>query len=308
MMQGPLVSVIIPAYNRIHLTVRTVDSVLRQTHKNLDIIVVDDGSTDNTPQAMDAYYGQVRYYRKPNGGACSARNVGIREARGEYVAFLDCDDLYLPDKLALSVRFLQANAQYGFVHTAAHFIDDKDKVVGQYSHVRSRRDAATPSRLILGNFVCNSTVVVRREILAQAGLFDETIFTPADWDMWLRLAAVAPGGYLDVPLTMYRVTGNYTFNRLEQARREEEIVLHNYFLRNPRAVLWQRGAAFSNLNLRFAQCHFLKGDFYDARTCLWKAWLSNPHNWKIHAMSLAWVLAPRTLKRKLHSRIIRHEE
>lgn len=88
------VSVIIPAYNKADLTVKTVQSVLSQTYVNIEIIVVDDGSTDNTREKLSVYATKIKYFYKNNGGACSARNAGIRLANGRYIAFIDCDDLY----------------------------------------------------------------------------------------------------------------------------------------------------------------------------------------------------------------------
>ena len=299
-----LVSVIIPAYNRSHLTVRTVESVLRQTYGHVEIIVVDDGSTDNTPQAMKPYESRVRYIRKPNGGASSARNAGIREARGEYIAFLDCDDLYLPEKIALCMQYLQNDPRHGFVHTAAYFVDDEDKVVGRYSHPRSLR-AATPGRLITGNFICNSTVVARRDVLERAGFFDESMFIPADWDMWLKLSEIVPGGHLDIFLTMYRITVNYTFNRLDQARREEEIVVRNFFARNPKALPWSKAAAFSNLHLRFAQAYFLKGEGGKVRHEWVSALARNAFNLKAWVFLALSVCAPVFLRGFLSKKILR---
>src|SRR5437016_5344550 len=121
------VSVIIPAYNKAEYTRRTVESVLAQTYPNVEIIVVDDGSKDETSNVMAEYGSRINYILKVNGGACSARNEGIRRATGEYVTFLDCDDLFYPEKLQKCVLHLEENSQFGFVYTAVHFIDEHDK-------------------------------------------------------------------------------------------------------------------------------------------------------------------------------------
>ena len=98
------VSVIIPAYNKAALTVKTVESVLNQTYKNIEIIVVDDGSTDDTRRFLLPYDKEIKYIYKRNAGVCSARNVGIHLSTGEYIGLLDCDDMYLPQKIELSVE------------------------------------------------------------------------------------------------------------------------------------------------------------------------------------------------------------
>src|SRR3989338_243061 len=133
-----LVSIIIAAYNKAEFTCRAIDSVLNQTYPHIEIIVVDDGSTDDTRQRVSAYGDKVRYFYKENGGACSARNYGIRLAQGEYIALMDCDDMYEASKIELSVDYLRTHPEVGFVHTAAYFVDEEGWVVGKYSHRKSR--------------------------------------------------------------------------------------------------------------------------------------------------------------------------
>ncbi len=297
------VSVIIPAYNKAEYTRRTVDSVLAQTYPNIEIIVVDDGSKDRTAGVMAEYGSRINYFFKANGGACSARNEGILRAKGEYVTFLDCDDLYCPQKVARCVDYLEKNLRFGFVYSAVYFIDEKDSIVGLYDHPRSR-EGLIASRLILGNFICNSTVVVKKDILHRAGFFDETIFTPADWDMWLRLSRIAEAGYIRDPLIKYRVTDNYTFNRLEQARREEIVVLEKFFKTSPQDILL-KNKAFSNFYMRFAQCAFIKdemsGFWADGKASL----KSCPWNARTYLMMMAALAAPGWLKKELEKKILR---
>ena len=300
------VSVIIPAYNKAEYTRRTVDSVLAQTYPNVEIIVVDDGSQDQTSRVMAEYGSRINYIFKANGGACSARNEGIRRGTGEYVTFLDCDDLYCVEKIQRCVDYLEKNPPFGFVYTAAYFIDEHDEIVGLYDHPRSR-EGRISSRLILGDFICNSTVLVKKDVLHRAGFFDETIFTPADWDMWLRLSQIAQAGYIRDPLIKYRITDNYTFNRLEQARREERYVLEKFFKTCPKKILL-KNKAFSNFYMRFAQCAFIKdeiGGFWadckaSLKTCPW--------NVKTYLMIMAALTAPGWLKKELERRILRKRQ
>ena len=298
------VSVIIPAYNKAEYTQRTVDSVLAQSYPCLEVIVVDDGSTDNTSQKMASYKDKIRYISKANGGACSARNTGIHASSGEYVAFIDCDDLYEPRKIEVCAVYLNAHPQYGFVHTAAHLIDHQDKIEGIYDHPKSRRQGWITRQLILGNHIGNSTALIRREVLFQAGLFDESIFTPGDWDLWLRLSETAQVGYIPEPLTKYRITDNYIFNRLELAQREELHVVEKFFQRHQDGYL--RAQAFSNVYLRFAQCYFVKNDwprFYEAYgRCL----RLNPLNMKAFWVGAGALVASKSLKMELAKRILRH--
>jgi len=297
------VSVIIPAYNKAEYTRRTVESVLAQTYPDVEIIVVDDGSKDQTNSVMAGYGSRIKYVLKANGGACSARNEGIRKAAGEYIAFLDCDDLYDVEKIRRCVEHLENNPRFGFVYTAVYFIDEHDKIISLHDHPRSRQGWIT-SRLILENFICNSTVLVKRDVLQKAGFFDETIFTPADWDMWLRLTEIAQAAYIREPLTKYRVTDNYVFNRLQQARREEMYVLEKFFERHPTQFFLKR-QAFSNYYFRYALCDYIKNDFdgfwADCRTSLKLV----PWNIKTLVVVLLACMSPKWLKSKLEKKILR---
>jgi glycosyltransferase involved in cell wall biosynthesis len=299
------VSVIIPSYNKAEYTRRTVESVLAQTYPFIEIIVVDDGSRDETAAAMARYKDRIRFIQKINGGACSARNEGIRHATGKYVALLDCDDLYSSEKIKRCVDYLEKNPQFGFVYTDAHFIDENDVIVGGYHHPQSK-EGWIARELILGNFICNSTIVVKKVLLDKVGFFDQNIFTPADWDMWLRLAKHSQAGYLREPLTQYRVVDNYIFNRLELARKEEMYVLEKFFGDFSKEELLKK-AAYSNFYMRFAQCAFLKNDLAQFWSDCRSAIKNNIWNTKIYAMGIAALIAPGWLKTELSRRILRRE-
>ena len=189
---------------------------------------------------------------KENGGACSARNKGIGMAEGEYVALLDCDDLYLPRKIEKSIAYLEENEDCGFVHTAAYFVDEEDSVVEVFSTPESRRFEGVAKKLLLRNFICNSTIVARRSCFEEAGLFDETIFMPADWDMWMRLAEKYEVGYIDKPLTSHRNPGSYILQHLQRSRSEELFVLEKAFKRNPDLETRFKDRAVSNVHYRHA--------------------------------------------------------
>jgi glycosyltransferase involved in cell wall biosynthesis len=300
-----LVSVIIPAYNKSEYTCRAVDSVLNQTYSPVELIVVDDGSTDDTRERMAAYADRLVYIRKPNGGACSARNAGIRIAKGEFIGLLDCDDMYLPQKIELSVKHLQDHPELGFVHTKAFLIDREDKTVRVYERPENRTQGWIAPRLILGNFICNSTVVIRKSCLDAVGLYDESIFTPADWDMWLRLSERYQTDYIDVPLTKYRITDNYIFNKLELAEREEAVMIEKFFERN-RSLDRLKGKVLSNWHLRYAQCYVVKEDGARVKNELKQALALNPYNAKAWAVRILNTLAHAPLKSVLEKKILRY--
>ena len=123
----PLVSVIVPAYNNAHFLPAAIDSILNQTFDNFELIVVDDGSTDNTQAVLAGFGDRLRYVRKANGGPSSARNLGIQMARGQLIAFQDADDLWLPEKLALQVAYFHLHPEVGVVFTDAVRFDAAGK-------------------------------------------------------------------------------------------------------------------------------------------------------------------------------------
>lgn len=190
------VSIIIPAYNKADYTVKAVKSVLNQIYMDIECIVVDDGSTDDTYDKLFPYMNDIKYIYQPNKGVSAARNKGIVKSTGEYIAFLDCDDMYLPKKVARCVE-TSNNFYADFIHTAAYLIDKDDKIIKEYK--------PTKGILLLKNFICNSTPLMRKDIFDKVGLFDENLFTCADWDMWLRIAEKYQMYYFNEPLTYYRV-------------------------------------------------------------------------------------------------------
>ncbi|MCC7201184.1 MAG: glycosyltransferase [Nitrospirae bacterium] len=209
----PKVSVIIPAYNRAGYIIQTLQSVFAQTFTDYEVIVIDDGSTDDTEDALKPYSGRITYIRKANGGQGSARNVGIRMAKGEYIAFLDSDDLWLPEKLKTQVTFMDNHPEYGLTFSGCEFIDDAGKVIGEWS---SPLDFSFDSILLRGNYIMIPTVMVRRDVFDQAGLFNEAreLISVEDYDMWLRIGLTYKIGYVDPVMARYRFhSGNISLSK-----------------------------------------------------------------------------------------------
>lgn len=201
----PMVSVIVPTYNYARFLPRALDSVLAQTYADLEIIVVDDGSTDGTSDVASPYAGKIRYLRKDNGGVSSARNLGIENSRGRLIAFLDADDAWRPEKLARQVAFMEANPGCGMSFTdMSHWVGGVE-THRSYLRERSFRHVSSGRiyhRLLEECFVFVPTVMARPECFRVAGLFDTALDNAEDWDMWLRIARNFEVGFLDEPLTM----------------------------------------------------------------------------------------------------------
>ena len=201
----PPVSVIIPTYNQARFVAETVESALAQTYPNVEVIVVDDGSTDGTQTVLATYLEKIHYIRQENRGLSGARNTGFLSSHGDYLLFLDSDDLIPPDKLALHVPLLEAEPGFGLVYSAWQQInEDGTRVLGE---VRPNKQGQLLKELLRRSFFFfASAAVVRRECLEKVGLFDESLPWGEDADMWLRMARAGYAfGYLDRPLLQYRI-------------------------------------------------------------------------------------------------------
>lgn len=185
-----LVSVIIPAYNAAAYVKEAVDSAIAQTYPNKEVIVVDDGSTDGTRAVLEPYIKKkaIVYLHQENRGLAGARNTGVRSARGEFVALLDSDDIFLPDKLERQVGYLVAHPNCGVCYCDLwHFYDDAPGHMLKLNYIYYSGDEVFP-RLLKMNFINPLSVVVRRSEINRVGLFDETYRRSEDWEYWVRLA------------------------------------------------------------------------------------------------------------------------
>jgi len=215
MSDTPLVSVIIPAYNASSFIAETIESVFAQDFKDYEIIIVDDGSIDNTAEVVAIFGKRIRYIYKENGGSGSARNLGIRAAKCKYIAFLDADDLWTKDKLSLQMGMLQ-KSDLAWVYSDAYAFDGQNgKILFRLGQLTRQRQGNVLENLLLDDFIPTSTVIVGRSIFATVGFFNESAQyrTQQDWDMWLRIAARYPVGVVPECLVYYRIhAANITIN------------------------------------------------------------------------------------------------
>ena len=197
------VGVVIPTFNSGHLVTEAIDSVLRQSVVPAEIIVVDDGSKDDTRERVARYGQQIRYLYHQNQGVSATRNRGVQEAGCEYIAFLDADDVWHPKKLELQLAALSREPGLGLLGTrtlnwpAARFAELAD-LAGE------RLEVVPWERLVVKNCFVTSSILTPRRILRQVGLFDTGLQGPEDYDLWLRVAEVSRVANLDLPLTGYR--------------------------------------------------------------------------------------------------------
>jgi glycosyltransferase involved in cell wall biosynthesis len=195
--------VITPAYNVAWCVGRAIDSALAQTYRACELIVVNDGSTDDTRAVLEGYRGRITVIDQQNRGMSAARNVAIGHARGAYVAFLDADDHWLPEKLARQVVLMQSRPDIGFCSTAARVEDEQGRLLNLWGCPRGRSEMLATlfaeNAAIAGG--C-SAVMARRSLLDRVGLFDESLRGFEDPDLWMRLAAVSGYHCIDEPLAI----------------------------------------------------------------------------------------------------------
>jgi glycosyltransferase involved in cell wall biosynthesis len=204
------VSVIILTYNRARYLRRAVRSVLSQTYQDFEVVVVDDASTDETPEVVRGFQDpRIRYFRHDtNRGESGSRNTGIQYSVGEYVAFLDDDDAWLPQKLAMQVKLLDTSPiEVGAVYTSFFEIEaDTEKVLGSWI---AQKRGNVLRELTQQNWIgVPSTVVLRRRCFDSVGLFDEQIVFGPDYDMWIRIAEHYKFEYIKEPLALRSVNNN----------------------------------------------------------------------------------------------------
>jgi len=198
----PQVSVIIPTYNRDWILKETIDSILAQDYKDFELIVVDDGSTDNTSEVLASYENDVRIFFQENKGVSAARNRGIAESSGQFIAFLDSDDLWLPQKLSEQVEFFNQMPDALICQTEEVWIRNGRRVNPKKRHKKPSGMIFEPSLELC--LVSPSAVMIRRSLFDRVGRFDETLPACEDYDLWLRISCRFPVHLIDTPLIIKR--------------------------------------------------------------------------------------------------------
>lgn len=207
----PLFSIVVTCYNYGQYLQQSLQSVLDQTCSDYEVIVIDDGSTDNTPDVMEQYAADSRfkYIRQANAGQPKAKNRGITESRGEFIAFLDADDIWLPTKLEKQLA-LFADPLVGVVYSRRKWINQDGVEISGNERILRRGDIL--DHIFIDNFICFSSSVIRHSCLEEVGYFDENLPMGIDYDLWIRLAARYRFEYVDEPLVKYR-TGHANLSK-----------------------------------------------------------------------------------------------
>ncbi|MBV6458818.1 MAG: hypothetical protein HONBIEJF_01956 [Fimbriimonadaceae bacterium] len=306
----PRVSVLLTCYNHLAYLPQALDSVLRQTFEDFEVLVIDDVSTDGTREWLTSELPADDRLRvilnDTNLGTYATLNVGLEQATGEFIAILNDDDLWAATKLERQLALFDEHPEVGLVHTDGWFIDGQGRQMAGsplgFEFPRTETGDVLLA-LVYANKIIASAALVRRECFDEVGAFDVAYFGSGDWDMWLRIAEHYAIGYVNEPLTFYRVHGENASHKLDRIWRDDQVLRERIVDRIPAYA--KKGfppAAFRRAMAHNWAClgtvRTLNGDASSGREAYWKSIQLQPKRWKSLARYLATFL-PAKLFRKL---------
>lgn len=251
----PLVSVVIATYNMAAYLPLAVRSVLDQTYENIEVLVVDDGSTDCTCEAMKPFldHPRVHYLYQENGGQAIAKNHGVRTAKGDFIAFLDADDIWYPEKLEIQIPLFSRSENTGIVYSRLCYIDKNGEERGISDNELFR--GRVSGSLLVRNFIGFGTSVVRKECFERLGVFDESLNMGIDYDLWLRFSTQYEFDYVDRPLLYYRVWSGQMSNNCKRRYLNGIEIMKNFLQAFPGVVNKStENQAWAHTYVGFGQC------------------------------------------------------
>lgn len=260
----PLVSVITPNYNYANYVCEAIDSVLNQTYENIEIIVVNDGSTDNSLELLKGYGDKITTIVQQNAGVSAARNNGVENSSGEYLAFLDADDVWLPEKIEKQLHRFESERDLGLVHVGVEEIDSIGNVLqtrldgmsGQVSHEFLLFERA----VVLGG---GSGLLLPRRVFDEVGAFDLNLQTSADWDLFYRLSRSYNIGFVPEILLKYRIHSSNMHGNIKRMEREMLYGFEKAFCENSADLQNIKRKAYGNLHKTLAGSYFYAGAYGD---------------------------------------------
>jgi glycosyltransferase involved in cell wall biosynthesis len=254
----PKVSVIIPTYNAASFIRQAIESVLGQTYPDWELIVIDDGSTDKTFEMVSPFRDRLRYVTQRNQGRPQARNAGLRKAKGEYIAFLDADDVWKPGRLERGVGFLEQRPEIGLIHGEVEVINVEGKLMPKETEQTKkfyrieRKKGSGYLRLLDRSAIFSSTILLRRECINRVGFYDTSFPIYEDYDWYLRFSLNFKIGLLDgPPVACYRIHDENV------TRRYDSKTIAEIYIGILEKQLARQGEKLKGFELRKAQSHLL---------------------------------------------------
>lgn len=274
--EKPKISVIIPTYNHARYLPETIRSVTGQTYHDFEIIVVDDGSTDNTSRVVSTFGESVRYIRQENRGLAGARNTGIRAARGEFIGLLDADDLWTPEYLERMLPPFESSRKVGAVYCGWQYMDAAGNLLPRIN-INVVPPEQTYEKMVYMDFLVPSGVMVRRECFDAVGYFDENLrFGNEDWDMWLRILTKYHMVGVSAALAKYRISNESMSAKWDLMEQSKRIVIAKHFGPEEDGGSNIHQIAYGGLYMSSALLYLQNGDVARGRSSLRRAFVTHP--------------------------------
>lgn len=261
---NPIVSVIMPVYNGEKYIAESIQSVINQSYIFWELIVIDDGSNDFTYAKIKPFLidNRIKYFYKKNEGQSVARNYGIINAVGIYIAFLDSDDLWHSDKLRFQLDFLLVN-NYKFVFCNFYIIDKESKIVGEILF-DSKDNISKEKLLLFKDYIGTLTVIFKRTLIDEVGFFDEMLNSAEDWDYWIRISTQFKLGFLNKSLAYYRQHIDGISKNMKVQLNQELLVLKKHILNSSildkaekEIILWNHYKSMFQLSLKVSELKYV---------------------------------------------------
>lgn len=272
MTENACISVIIPSFNAANYITHAIDSVLAQTYRHFEIIIIDDGSTDNTHELLTKYVreGKLSYFYQKNAGLSAARNAGIDKATGSYIALLDADDLWDSAKLYRQISLIHSSEDIGMVFTDFNTFNDGMLLTRGKNAVKFKDNSVITFNELFSshNFIYPSTVLIRKVVFDRCGLFDTALRAVEDYDMWLRIAQTFQVVGINQPLTHIRVHASNMSRDVQRMLTNELIVIgkhehsvkrHRFLRRKAKTYILNADRSLTQPDYRTALALFFRG-------------------------------------------------
>jgi glycosyltransferase involved in cell wall biosynthesis len=277
--ETPLVSVIIPNYNYAQYLSYTVESVLAQTYQNIEIIVVDDGSKDNSLEVLGRYKDRIIVIPQSNAGVAAARNTGIERSRGDYLAFLDADDIWKEDKIARQIDIFLNDPSIGMVHVGVEEIDSGGTVLAR--RFDGMKGWVAKDLLLLNKPVIlggGSGFMVSKRACGDVGGFDPRLSTSADWEFCYRISNKYQVGFIENPLILYRIHDSNMHNNVDAMERDVRLSFEKVFDQQGEDLKAIKTTAYGNFHLMLAGSYLHNEQYLKSfRHSLKAVWFTPKH-------------------------------
>lgn len=268
----PKVSIIIPTYNQARFITNTINSILEQTYKDFEIVVINDGSTDNTNEQLEKLGNKIKVINQENSERAIARNNGVKNSNGKYLAFVDSDDIWKPHKLERQAQVLEQSLDTALVYSTCERIDENGREIKTAKRQTKGYSGNVFEKLLCRNFIVSATPLVKREYFDNTTGFETKYVPYEDWELWIRLSVLGKFHFLTSPLAYYRIHPRQTIKNIKAEKIEKitcSILEDSFKLQDISTGIKRKSQGLANL--RFCYWYLLANDINKAKEKIKKA-------------------------------------